>query len=106
MGSPDYAEAQMCLTDTGPDRFLHGIIDKKYAAIDEWQTEMQVKAMKRVNIFLYTEGLSEDEQTLTGVTMIESPLAAVTESVKAKGDRRVAVIPEGPYVVPLFMPGF
>ncbi len=106
MGSPDYAEAQMCLTDAGPDRFLHGIIDKKYAAIDEWQTEMQVKAMKRVNIFLYAEGLTKDEQTLTGVTMIESPLAAVAESVKAKGDRRVAVIPEGPYVVPLFMPEF
>jgi len=106
MGSPDYAEAQMCLTDKGPEGFLRGIIGKKYAAIDEWQTEMQVKAMKRVNIFLYTEGLTKDQQTLTGVTVIESPLAAVTESVKAQGDRRVAVIPEGPYVVPLFVPGF
>jgi hypothetical protein len=26
------------------------------------------------------------------------------ESVKASGERRVAVIPEGPYVIPLFMP--
>ena len=105
MGSPDYAEAQLCLTDKGPDGFLHGIIEKKYAAIDEWQTEMQVKAMKRVNIFLYTEGLTKDQKALTGVTVIESPLAAVMESVKAQGDRRVAVIPEGPYVVPLFAPG-
>ena len=91
-------------TDKGPERFLHGIIEKKYAAIDEWQTEMQVKAMKRGNIFLYTEGLTKDQQALTGVTVIESPLAAVTESVKAQGDRRVAVIPEGPYVIPLFVP--
>ncbi len=105
MGSPEYAEAQVCLTDEGPERFLRGIIEKKYAAIDEWQTEMQVKAMKRANIFLYTEGLTKDQQALTGVTVIESPLAAVRESVKAQGDRRVAVIPEGPYVIPLFVPG-
>jgi len=36
--------------------------------------------------------------------MIDSPAAAVMESVKASGDRRVAVIPEGPYVIPLFVP--
>ncbi len=106
IGSPDYAEAQMCLTDEGPERFLHGIIEKKYAAIDEWQTEMQVKAMNRGNIFLYTEGLTKDQQALTGITVIESPLAAVTKSVQAQGDRRLAVIPEGPYVIPMFVPGF
>ncbi|HUJ19725.1 MAG TPA: nickel-dependent lactate racemase [Nitrospirota bacterium] len=105
MGSPDYAEAQLCLIDKGPEKFLSGIIEKKYAAIDEWQTEMQVKAMKRVNIFLYTEGLTKDQQALTGVTVVKSPLAAVMESVRAHGDRRVAVIPEGPYVIPLFVPG-
>ncbi|MBF0506505.1 MAG: nickel-dependent lactate racemase [Nitrospirae bacterium] len=106
IGSPEYAEAQVCLTDEGPERFLRGIIEKKYAAIDEWQTEMQVKAMKRANIFLFAEGLTKDQQALTGVTVIEAPLAAVTESVKAQGDRRVAVIPEGPYVIPLFAPGY
>ena len=105
IGSPEYAEAQVCLTDEGPEAFLRGIIEKKYAAVDEWQTEMQVKAMKRANIFLYTEGLTKEQQTLTGVTVIESPSAAVTESVKAHSDSRVAVIPEGPYVIPLFLPG-
>jgi len=105
MGSPDYADAQVCLADKGAEMFLRGIMEKKYAAIDEWQTEMQVKAMKRANIFLYTEGLTKEQQALTGVTVIESPLAAVTKSVKEQGDHRVAVIPEGPYVIPLFMPG-
>ena len=104
IGSPEYAEAQMCLTDEGPEKFLLGIIEKKYAAVDEWQTEMQVKAMKKANIFLYTEGLTKDQQALTGVPVIESPLTAVMESVKAHGDTRVAVIPEGPYVIPLFEP--
>ncbi len=101
IGSPEYAEAQVCLTNVGPENFLRGIIEKRYAAVDEWQTEMQVKAMKRANIFLYTDGLTKDQQALTGVTMIKSPAACVMESVKARNDRRVAVIPEGPYVIPL-----
>ena len=101
IGSPEYADAQVCLTDQGPERFLRGIIEKKYAAVDEWQTEMQVKAMKKANIFLYTDGLTRDQQALTGVTIIKSPSARVLESVKARNDRRIAVIPEGPYVIPL-----
>ena len=60
--------------------------------------------MKKVNILLYTEGLTKEQQALTGVTMIESPLAAVMDSIKAQGSRRIAVIPEGPYVIPLFVP--
>jgi len=102
LGSPEYAEAQMCLTDEGPQKFLQRILGKNYAAIDEWQTEMQVKAMKKANIFLFTEGLSKEQQALTGINVILSPSVAVAESVKAHGDRCVAVIPEGPYVIPLF----
>jgi lactate racemase len=49
--------------------------------------------------------LTKEQQALTGVTVVETPLAAVMESVKARGDRRVAVIPEGPYVIPLFVSG-
>jgi len=105
VGSPEYAEAQVCLVNQGPEKFLEDILVKQYAAIDEWQTEMQVKAMKRANIYLYTEGLTKEQQALTGVSLITSPVAAIMESVKAHGDCRVAVIPEGPYVVPLFVSG-
>ena len=104
VGSKEYAEAQRSLIRLGPERFLQEIMPKRYAAIDEWQAEMQVKAMKKGSVCLYSEGLSKEQQSLTGVSMIASPAAAVMESVKASGDRRVAVIPEGPYVIPLFVP--
>jgi nickel-dependent lactate racemase len=104
VGSPEYAEAQVCLVNGGPDKFLEDILEKQYAAVDEWQTEMQVKAMKRANIHLYTEGLTREERALTGVTLISSPVDAVMQSIKAHGDRRIAIIPEGPYVVPMFVP--
>jgi nickel-dependent lactate racemase len=104
IGSPEYGEAQMCLTKLGPEKFLQSILEKRYAAIDEWQTEMQVKAMKQASILLYTDGLTKEQKAFTGVTLIDSPLAAVVESVKRHGDKRVAVIPEGPYVIPVSDP--
>jgi nickel-dependent lactate racemase len=103
VGSKEYAEAQRSLIRLGPENFLQEIMPKRYAAIDEWQAEMQVKAMKKGSVCLYSDGLSKEQQSLTGVSMIASPAAAVMESVKASGDRRVAVIPEGPYVIPLFV---
>ncbi len=104
VGSPEYAEAQLCLVNQGPDKFLDEILEKRYAAVDEWQTEMQVKAMKRANIYLYTEGLTKEERSITGVSLIPSPVAAIMDSVARHRDNRIAVIPEGPYVVPMFIP--
>ena len=101
MGSSEYTRAQECLTKKGPKMFMQGIMDKRYAEIDEWQTEMQVRAMNKAKIYLYTDGLNKDQQALTGVTLIASPLAAILDSVKAHRDRHIAVVPEGPYVIPL-----
>ncbi|HTZ39420.1 MAG TPA: nickel-dependent lactate racemase [Syntrophales bacterium] len=104
IGSAEYAESQRNLIRLGPEKFLQEIMPKRYAAIDEWQSEMQVKAMKKGKVCLHVGGLSKDQRALTGVALVESPAAAVLESVKASGDRRVAVIPEGPYVIPLYVP--
>jgi hypothetical protein len=73
--------------------------------VDEWQTQMQLKATRAGGVHLYTRGLAEGERALTGVRPAASPEEAVLESVRQSGDRRVAVIPEGPYVVPVFRAG-
>jgi nickel-dependent lactate racemase len=102
IGSADYERAQAKLTGMGPEAFLEGLLRKSAAAIDEWQAEMQVRAMKKTRIYLYSDGLSADQQTLTGVRMMRSPVTTIMESVRRHGDRHVAVIPEGPYVIPVF----
>ena len=53
---------------------------------------------------LRQDGLKGEQRGLTGVTMIEDVRAAVAASVSRTGDRNVAVIPEGPYVVPQYRP--
>ena len=50
------------------------------------------------------EGLSDGDRALTGVNMVPSVAEAVQASVDRSGERRVAVVPEGPYVVPRYQP--
>ncbi len=100
-GSAEFREAQARLVALGPDAFLASLMVKRFADIDEWQTEMQLKSMRRGTVQLYTTGLGDEERRITGVDMIASMEAAVAASIQASGDAAVAVIPEGPYVVPI-----
>ena len=104
MGSDHYVDAQRRLVENGPERFLEDISGKTHAAIDEWQTEMQLRPMRAGTVHLFTEGLKPEERALTGVNMTDSLADAVAESTARHGDPRVAVIPEGPYLVPVHRP--
>ncbi len=101
LGSRDFRAAQERLARDGPDRFLQDIARKPRADIDAWQTQMQTKPQQAATVQLFTEGLDAAERALTGVELVESVDDAVAASIARSGDPAVAVIPEGPYVVPL-----
>ena len=100
LGSPEFAEAQKRYIDSGIDSFLEAIAAKSHASIDEWQTQMQARPQSLANITLYSTGLSDEHRALTGVTLADSVEAAIAESIARHGDPEIAVIPEGPYVIP------
>lgn len=102
MGSEEYVEAQRRLIGLGPDGFLKEISARRHAEIDEWQTQMQVKPMRVGRVSLYTGRLDPAVRGLTGVAMIDSVEDAIAGSVRDSGDPDIAVIPEGPYVVPVW----
>ncbi len=105
IGSREFADAQRRLIDKGAQGFFDDIMRKEFADIDEWQTQMQLKPMRVGSIQLYTTGLSPTDRQLTGVSIIDDSVAdAVRRSVENSGEDSVAVIPEGPYVVPAFRP--
>lgn len=101
LGSSEYRAAQKKLHDLGISGFLADIAQKTHADVDEWQTQMQIRAMKRCNINLFTRGLDREEKRLTCVNMVDDMETAITKWVETCGDRTVAVIPEGPYVIPM-----
>ena len=104
MGSAEYVEAQRRLLALGGEGFQQEIDGKRFAAIDEWQTQMQLKPMRRGTVQLHSGKLAEGDRGLTGVVSVASAEAAVLASVRASGDLHVGVIPEGPYLVPVYQP--
>ena len=99
-GSEEFCEAQKRLVELGPQGFLKSIVEKSLADIDEWQTEMQLKPMRVGRIKLYAPKLGADPSGITGVESVNDIAASVLESITRHADNEVAVIPEGPYVVP------
>ncbi len=100
-GSREFRAAQARLVALGPERFLATLTAKTLAEVDEWQTEMQLKSMRLGRVQLYTKGLDAEERRITGVEVIDSLDEAVAQSVRRSGDAAVAIIPEGPYVIPV-----
>ena len=104
MGSTEYVEAQRRLLGLGAEGFMADISAKRFADIDEWQTQMQLKPMRTGTVHLYSEGLDAQSVGLTGVHTMASVPDAIRASVARSGDAHIAVIPEGPYVVPEYRP--
>jgi nickel-dependent lactate racemase len=102
MGSTEFVEAQRMLCREGVDRFMSILETREKARIDEWQTEMLVKALRVGNIQIFTTGLSQTDLKDIYVQPVASLEEAVLASVATQDDKDIAVVPEGPYVIPLF----
>lgn len=99
-GSHEFQQSHANLVRMGKEAFTAMVLKKPLADIDEWQTTMQLKPMRRGKVQLYTTGLSEADRAITGVELIDSVDAAIVRAIKLSGDKAIAIIPEGPYVVP------
>ncbi|GAB5406496.1 MAG: nickel-dependent lactate racemase [Aureliella sp.] len=102
VGSPEYSAAQRQLTRLGCEGFLKSIRDQPLAEIDAWQTQMQTKALSVGSVTLYSS-LSAEDCKLTGVkctSELEQFESAIAAAISRSETGSVAVIPEGPYVIP------
>ena len=100
IGSAEFRAAQQRLVDLGPAAFLDTLTAKTLADVDEWQTEMQLKPMRIGSIVLVAPELSAADRAVTGVRCRDDLGAALAEVLAENGSAEIAVIPEGPYVVP------
>ena len=103
-GSAAFREAQQRLVREGPEAFLAFLHARPQAPVDAWQTEMLIKALRRGRVHLFSGGLSEADWADTGVTRVRDLDDELAAAVNASGDRTLAVIPEGPYVIPMLKP--
>lgn len=100
-GSSHFRAAQKRLIALGKDAFLDELQQKQLASIDEWQTQKQLKPMRMGTILFYSDQLSDEDHKDTGVTRITDVQQAVADAMQQHDSEDIAVIPEGPYVIPL-----
>jgi nickel-dependent lactate racemase len=82
--------------------FMERILERDYFVMDQWQVEELAKVRRKARVKIVTDGLSP--QVLSGLFVESAPSveAALASSLAEYGPgAEVAVIPKGPYVLPV-----
>lgn len=97
------ASFEKCLRESGgPDAFEHRLGDDRFFAIDQWMVQHLCQALRRARVYLYSDGLPVQTQRALFVEPVASPEEGVARAlarVSPAGRARIAVIPQGPYVL-------
>ena len=99
-GSVEFRAAQERLTRMGKEAFRMSVRQKDRSSIDEWQTVMLLRALDQGKIHLYSEFLSGEEIAISGAVPVRDLTEELSVVMARVPGRRLAVIPEGPYVAP------
>ena len=83
-----------------PEAFEARLGDDDFFAIDQWMVQHLCQARRRARVLLYSDGLPAEVTRELLVEPVVSPEAGIERALSAlPRDPRVAVIPQGPYVL-------
>jgi len=100
IGSPEFQ--QLFQDNTSLEEFMHRILGKDYFVMDQWQLEELAKVRRKAKVKFVTNGLPAETINGLFVESAASVESAVAEALAEHGpDARVAVVPKGPYVLPV-----
>lgn len=100
IGSPEF----MSLFDENVDldQFMQRILGQDYFVMDQWQLEELAKVRRKAKVKLVSDGLSAETINSLFVESAPTVESALSASLAEYGpDATVAVIPKGPYVLPV-----
>ena len=81
---------------------MERILGKDYFVMDQWQLEELAKVLRKAKVTFVSDGLSAKRLGELFVEAAESVEDAVAGALEDYGpDARIAVIPKGPYVLPV-----
>lgn len=100
IGSPEF----MSLFDENAnlDEFMHRILGQDYFVMDQWQLEELAKVRRKARVKVVSDGLPADILAKLFVEPAATVERALGDSIADYGpEATVAVIPKGPYVLPV-----
>ena len=100
LGSPPFTELIRRTHDL--EEFVHSLYDPQQFMVDQWQLEEMVKVARKAEICCYSEGLRVDDLKQIHVRPLTMPDEGIQYALSKHGpDAKIAVIPEGPYLLPV-----
>jgi lactate racemase len=100
LGSPEFQS--LFRENSTLDIFMERILGKEYFVLDQWQLEELAKVRRRARVKIVSDGVPPSVLSSCFVEPASSVESALADSLAEYGpDARVAVIPTGPYVIPM-----
>ncbi|MBD3288039.1 nickel-dependent lactate racemase [candidate division KSB1 bacterium] len=98
LGGPEFSQLVYEVKDL--DQFMTDIYRDDYFVIDQWQFEKLVNVLKKVDVLMYTECISDIDKEHLPVKNIASVEAGIKMALQKHGkNAKIAVIPKGPYIL-------
>ncbi len=99
-GGVGSASFEKCLRESaGPDAFELELENPEFFAIDQWMVQHLCQARRRARVLLYSDGLPAEAQRGLFVEPVASPAEGIARVLTEQPSARVAVLPQGPYVL-------
>ena len=84
-----------------PDAFLARLQEPGFSVHDQWQVQIQAQIQRKAQVFLKTDGLSDEQVRGAWLEPIRDVARCVQARLAAAGPRaRLAVLPQGPQTIP------
>lgn len=100
-GLPDHGKYAALLAEAGsPQGVLDMIAQPGFSEHDQWQVQIQAMIQKRADVYVYSDGLTDDQITQALFTPCRDIAQTVADLTSKYGtDMRLCVIPEGPQTI-------
>jgi nickel-dependent lactate racemase len=100
LGSPEFQS--LFHENPSLEVFMQRILGRDYFVLDQWQLEELAKVRRRARVKIVSDGVAPDVLARCFVEPAPSVEAALSDSLNDYGPAaQVAVIPKGPYVLPV-----
>jgi nickel-dependent lactate racemase len=101
-GVPSFGEfGDILRASKDPDQLLGMVNSSGFFMQDQWDAQILAKIVRRADLHIYSDGLSEDQVRQTFGKPCEDISSTVSDLLESHGPRaRVAVLPAGPLSVP------
>jgi nickel-dependent lactate racemase len=100
LGGPEYT--QLVSRFASLSDFMREVVKPDFFCIDQWQLEELDMTKRKADVYVFSRGLSKEQLKRCFVTPLNSVEEGISAALSKHGrGAKIAVIPKGPYVIPV-----